>query len=96
MSIASLVVLSVTIFFSFLSIGFGVAGTGGIIPIAWIVAAAINAIPLLLAVAGLWLGIVGRDRGVGIAAIAIGAVGLLGSAGTIALCVVIGLMNLPQ
>lgn len=95
LAVAALVVLSITVVFSYLSIGFGIAGTGGIIPIAWIVAAGLNALPFLLAVAGTAFGVVGRDRGIGIAAIVVGAVGIVSAGVAIALCLAIGLANPP-
>lgn len=92
----ALVVLCVTVFFSYLSIAFGISGSGDIIPIAWIVAVGANALPFLLAVAGLCFGIAGRDRGIGAAAISVGAVGAVASAVVIAICMLIGLANLPS
>ena len=95
-SVVTLGILCVTVAFSYLSIAFGISGSGGIIPISWIVAVGANALPFLLAIVGLCFGIVGRDRGLGVAAIVIGAAGALGSAVVIAICMLIGLTNLPS
>ena len=78
-----------------LSVAFGIAGTGGIIPVAWIVAAIVNLIPLVAAVGGMVIGVRTRDTGVGVAAIVIGALATVSSLIAVVSFVVFGLANPP-